>query len=215
MLHSILPPAAVWMILTALILFLAGEMGEKDPRHAPDLPGALIGEMGPFHVGFKQQLCERALQESIPVLQDNVLTILFIFLNLEKEDFSARNIKLGHCLVMLQWWRSLTNKQNKETGGHENKDTMKTRSHKFDSYSSPHTTTRNWRRQKFAHCLQQYSWKEMVHCYKDMNISMFFKMGWLGKLLEANGYETRQCFCDHYCAISKNFDDSTCTFFST
>ena len=48
---------------------------------------------------------------------------------------------------------------------------------------------------------QRHSWDELVHGYKGKNISTFFKMGGLGKLVEQDGYETWLCFKDHFCAV--------------
>jgi len=198
------PPVAVWMISIGLVLFLAGALGEKDPRRTILFEEKFVE--GLLDAGFRQQLVERTLQDSIPVLQDSGVTNLRIFSMLEEEDFSAMNIKLGHRRVMVDWWRSLHNHHNKGTGGQKNKDTMKTRSHEFGGYPSSHATTRDWGKQEFTHCVQPYSWREIIHGYKDMNVSTLFKMGSLGKLLEANGYETWQCLRDHYCATEA--DDS-------
>lgn len=62
-----------------------------------------------------------------------------------------------------------------------------------------HNRTRDWGSPEYAHCVQPYSWDELVHGYKDSRV--VFKVGGLGRLLEKGGYETWQCFQNHYCAI--------------
>jgi len=58
---------------------------------------------------------------------------------------------------------------------------------------------KDWGRSEYAHCVQPYSWRELVNGYK--NGSGPFKAGGLGRLLEDGGYETWQCLRDHYCAV--------------
>ena len=62
-----------------------------------------------------------------------------------------------------------------------------------------HNRTKDWGRPEYLHCVQPYTWRELVHGYK--NSSVVFKVGGLGRLLEKDGYETWQCFQNHYCAI--------------
>ena len=68
-------------------------------------------------------------------------------------------------------------------------------------YPSPAATQADWGDAHHAHCVQPYSWDELLHGYKDKNISTSFKMGGLGKLVEEGGYETWLCFKDHFCAV--------------
>ena len=63
--------------------------------------------------------------------------------------------------------------------------------------TTPHRTN-DWGKAEYAHCVQPYTWRELVYGYK--NSSVIFKAGGLGKLLEKGGYQTWQCFPDHYCA---------------
>ena len=60
-----------------------------------------------------------------------------------------------------------------------------------------HNRTKDWGKPEYKHCVQPYTWDELIHGYKSSSIS--FKTGGLGKLVEENGYETWQCFHDHYC----------------
>ena len=61
---------------------------------------------------------------------------------------------------------------------------------------------KDWGKPEYVHCVQPYTWHELVYGYK--NGSVTFKMGGLGKMLENRGYETWQCFPDHYCAADTN-----------
>ena len=61
-----------------------------------------------------------------------------------------------------------------------------------------HNRTKDWGKPEYVHCVQPYTWYELVYGYK--NSSVAFKVGGLGKLLEKGGYQTWQCFPDHYCA---------------
>ena len=65
-----------------------------------------------------------------------------------------------------------------------------------------HNRTKDWGKPEYARCVQPYTWYELLHGYKNSTVA--FKMGGLGKLLEKGGYETWQCFSDHYCAADAN-----------
>ena len=65
-----------------------------------------------------------------------------------------------------------------------------------------HNRTNDWGKQEYVHCVQPYTWRELVYGYK--NSRVVYKVGGLGRLLEEGGYQTWQCFPDHYCAT----DDS-------
>ncbi|EKX47854.1 hypothetical protein GUITHDRAFT_137228 [Guillardia theta CCMP2712] len=56
---------------------------------------------------------------------------------------------------------------------------------------------RDWGNITFVHCVQPYTWTELVQNYKTN--SVFFKTGGLGEL-QREGIYTWQCFKDHYCA---------------
>ena len=162
---------------------------------------------------FSQELLERGLKSAIPVLEDNGVTSLRIFSKLEEQDFVAMPIKLGHRRELLHWWKSFANSDR----GEENKVKTDTRSRKQQthsnpvktkrvenhdtSYPSPTATHADWGAVEYAHCKQPYSWHQLVHGYKNMNRSTFFKMGGLGKLLEEDGHETWVCLRDHYCTL--------------
>jgi hypothetical protein len=64
------------------------------------------------------------------------------------------------------------------------------------SPSPPRTS--DWGNQEHAHCVQPYTWNELIQGYKDC--AMVYKTGGLGQLMEVDGYETWQCIRDHYCA---------------
>ena len=68
-------------------------------------------------------------------------------------------------------------------------------------YPSESATQADWGKPQYAHCVQPYSWSELIHAYKTGNSSTVFKMGGLGKLVEEDGHETWQCLHDHYCAL--------------
>ena len=59
--------------------------------------------------------------------------------------------------------------------------------------SDPRTS--DWGRPEYEHCVQPYTWSEIIRGSKDM-----VKTGGLGNLVEVNGYETWQCIGDHPCA---------------
>jgi len=65
---------------------------------------------------------------------------------------------------------------------------------------------KDWGRPGHAHCVQPYTWDELVDGYKDKHIP--YKLGGLGKRLEPGGYETWVCLLDdhpcgdpHYCWV--------------
>ena len=62
-----------------------------------------------------------------------------------------------------------------------------------------------------SHCVQPYTWDELVDGYKDKYIP--YKMGGLGKRLEPGGYQTWVCLLDdhpcgdpHYCWVYHETD---------
>jgi len=100
---------------------------------------------------------------------------------------------------MIHWWKSLADfnkgvrRQVKiNTNQQTTTETVKTRN--FNDYPSETGTQANWGKPEYARCVQPYSWAELIHGYKDANMTTFFKMGGLSKRLEVNGYETWQCF---------------------
>jgi len=58
---------------------------------------------------------------------------------------------------------------------------------------------KDWGTPKYSHCVQPYNWSELVYGFKNNSVS--FKTGGLGRLLEPEGYQTWQCFLNHYCAV--------------
>ena len=118
------------------------------------------------------------------------------------------SLKLGHRREMLHWWKSLaTPTKNGIRGKVATEKPMSfkakaTKTRGQDFYPSPTATQVNWGKPEYAHCGQPYTWDELLHGYKNSSIS--FKTGGLGKLVEENGYETWQCFRDHYCAADAN-----------
>jgi len=192
----------------ALILALCGAGTRGDSDNHAKLEALLEDD-------FKQDLLERGLKSSIPVLVDNGVTSMRIFSKLEEEEFAAVPFKLGHRRELLHWWKSLTadsetvvrrkvrgkrhQKQQFEKVTQFSGKTAKTRSK--EGYPSPTATQADWGDAKFSHCEQPFSWSELLHGYKNMNISTIFKMGGLGKLVEEDGYETWLCMNDHYCAV--------------
>ncbi|MGB1604803.1 MAG: hypothetical protein ACPIOQ_69365, partial [Promethearchaeia archaeon] len=65
------------------------------------------------------------------------------------------------------------------------------------SLSDSGSRTSDWGKPEYDHCFQPYTWPEITAGSKGMA-----KTGGLGKLLEVNGYETWQCICNHYCALT-------------
>ena len=70
---------------------------------------------------------------------------------------------------------------------------------------------KDWGRPGHSHCVQPYTWHELVDGYKDKYIP--YKMGGLGKRLEPGGYETWVCLLDdhpcgdpHYCWVYHETD---------
>ena len=66
-------------------------------------------------------------------------------------------------------------------------------------------------RYSHSHCVQPYTWHELVDGYKDKYIP--YKMGGLGKRLEPGGYQTWVCLLDdhpcgdpHYCWVYHETD---------
>jgi hypothetical protein len=130
-----------------------------------------------------------------------------MFAHLHEEDFDTlfrdSSIKLGHRREIVHWWKSLSNSKDirrkmadvQYQASKNRKEVVMSRS--YASYPSPNATHANWGDAKFSHCVQPFSWSELIEGYK--NSSKVFKMGGLGKLLEEDGYETWQCFRDHYC----------------
>jgi len=94
----------------------------------------------------------------------------------------------------------------KDVGGttssrYKSKSNLQHKPSRTRTYPSPAATQADWGDAQHAHCVQPYSWDELLHGYKDKNISTSFKMGGLGKLVEEDGYETWLCFKDHFCAV--------------
>ena len=70
---------------------------------------------------------------------------------------------------------------------------------------------KDWGRPGHSHCVQPYTWHELVDGYKDKYIP--YKMGGLGKRLEPGGYQTWVCLLDdhpcgdpHYCWVYHETD---------
>ena len=141
---------------------------------------------------FRRELIQRGLANVIPVLEDHGITSLSILAKLEEEDFRSMPLKLGHRREMLHWWKSLPAPAKNGIWGKVHARRV------HDLYPSPAATHADWGMAQYAHCVQPYSWDELVHGYK--NRSVTFKTGGLGKLLDKGGYQTWQCFPDHYCA---------------
>jgi hypothetical protein len=55
----------------------------------------------------------------------------------------------------------------------------------------------DWGKPEFDHCVQPFSWEELLALHRTNNASM----GGLGKLFEVDGYETWQCVRGHHCAL--------------
>jgi hypothetical protein len=64
--------------------------------------------------------------------------------------------------------------------------------------TTPPSRSKDWGKPEYDHCVQAHSWKELIQGNKTGAVT--FKMGGLGLLMEADGYETWQCIRDHYCA---------------
>ena len=71
------------------------------------------------------------------------------------------------------------------------------------SLSDSGSRTSDWGKPEYDHCFQPYTWPEITAGSKGMA-----KTGGLGKLLEVNGYETWQCICNHYCALTHAWQSS-------
>jgi len=132
------------------------------------------------------------LKECYPVLRDEGVTRLSTFLSLNEEDFYEMPFKRGHQKEMLKW-RNFISDSNRGKGNKvDNKQPTTTKTVKvqnFDCHPSITATQADWGRPEYAHCVQPYSWAELIHGDKDKNMSTLFEMGGLGKLLEVNGYE--------------------------
>ena len=70
---------------------------------------------------------------------------------------------------------------------------------------------KDWGRPGHGHCVQPYTWEELVDGYKGKHIP--FKVGGLGKRLEPGGYQTWVCLLDshpcgdpHYCWVYHETD---------
>ena len=70
---------------------------------------------------------------------------------------------------------------------------------------------KDWGRPGHSHCVQPYTWDELVDGYKDKYIP--YKIGGLGKRLEPGGYQTWVCLLDdhpcgdpHYCWVYHETD---------
>ena len=70
---------------------------------------------------------------------------------------------------------------------------------------------KDWGRPGHSHCVQPYTWGELLKGYKDKYIP--YKVGGLGKLLEPGGYQTWVCLLDdhpcgdpHYCWVYHETD---------
>ena len=157
---------------------------------------------------FHHALLERGLQSVIPLLVDHGVTRFSTFLSLDEEDFAAMPFKRGHRKVLLKWWQSLDHRPDQAdqaavpaagntrpaqrtgtaSGSGAPKSPFATRAQHGGSepgsgYPSPTATQADWGDAQHAHCVQSYSWDELLHGYKGKNISTFFKMGGLDKLV--------------------------------
>ena len=70
---------------------------------------------------------------------------------------------------------------------------------------------KDWGRPGHSHCVQPYTWGELLKGYKDKFIP--YRVGGLGNLLEPGGYETWVCLLDdhpcgdpHYCWVYHETD---------